>query len=148
MPALAGERLMDSDLRQRFGVNLVSIQRGTHFIPIPNGRTRLYPGDIVGIIGTEEQIENLLPVMEKCRPTGGAEATAADSLLTSILLGENSPLVGHTPRSSSLRRRLQRTGWWPSTVARNISEARPDLVFAAGDLVWLVGNPSELSRLT
>jgi len=27
-------------------------------------------------------------------------------------------------------------------------EARPDLVFAAGDLVWLVGNPSELSRLT
>ena len=143
----AGERLMDSDLRQRFGVNLVSIQRGTHFIPIPNGRTRLYPGDIVGIIGTEEQIENLLPVMEKCRPTGGAEATAADSLLTSILLGENSPLVGHTPRSSSLRDRYNALVVAVDRGEEHI-EARPDLVFAAGDLVWLVGNPSELSRLT
>ena len=143
----AGERLMDSDLRQRFGVNLVSIQRGTHFIPIPNGRTRLYPGDIVGIIGTEEQIENLLPVMEKCRPAGGAEATAADSLLTSILLGENSPLVGHTPRSSSLRDRYNALVVAVDRGEEHI-EARPDLVFAAGDLVWLVGNPSELSRLT
>lgn len=62
--AFVGERLMDSNLRNKYGVNIVSIQRGATFIPIPNGRTRVFPGDILGIIGTDDQLERLLPVVE------------------------------------------------------------------------------------
>ncbi|MFU7517965.1 cation:proton antiporter regulatory subunit, partial [Clostridium sp. HCS.1] len=60
----AGERLMDSNLRHAFGVNIVSIQRGHAVIPIPGGKERLFPGDVIGVIGTDEQIERLLPKVE------------------------------------------------------------------------------------
>lgn len=54
----------NSDLRKNYGVNVVSIQRGSTAIPIPNGDTRVFPGDILGIIGNDEQIQALLPVVE------------------------------------------------------------------------------------
>ncbi len=63
-----GERLMDSNIRRRFGVNVVGIQRTTRYIPIPNGRTRIYPGDVLSVIGTDEQIAAMLPVVEAQLP--------------------------------------------------------------------------------
>lgn len=59
----AGRRLMDSDLRKEYGINVVSIQRGTRRI-IPKGETRIFPGDTIGVIGTDDQIQSLLTVVE------------------------------------------------------------------------------------
>lgn len=55
---------MDSDLRKEYGINVVSIQRGTRRINIPKGETRIFPGDTIGVIGTDDQIQSLLTVVE------------------------------------------------------------------------------------
>ncbi len=144
--AFAGERLMDSNLRNRFGVNVVSIQRGANFIPIPNGRTRIYPGDILGIIGTDEQIEKLLPQVEADEPETSSTHDSSEMKLTSILLGPGSPLISRTPRSSALRDTYDALVVAVDRGEEHI-DSKPDLVFEEGDIVWLVGNPSKLAKL-
>ena len=144
--SLAGERLMDSNLRNRFGVNVVSIQRGSNFIPIPNGRTRIYPGDILGIIGTDDQIEKLLPQIEASAPLQDSGSDPSKMKLTSVLLGPDSPLISRTPRSSSLRDTYDALVVAVDRGEEHI-DSQPDLVFQEGDIIWLVGNPSKLAKL-
>ncbi|MDE6153541.1 MAG: cation:proton antiporter, partial [Muribaculaceae bacterium] len=59
-----GEKLMNTDLHRLYGVNVVNIQRGSKFIAAPSGSDRLFPGDVVGIIGTDEQLQAILPILE------------------------------------------------------------------------------------
>ncbi len=141
----AGERLMDSNLRRRYGVNVVGIQRGNNFIPIPNGRTRVYPGDTISVIGTDEQIERLLPDAEAQLPPDDT-ANIADVRLTSILLSDSSPLIDKTPLTSSLRDTYNALVVAVDRGDEHI-DSRPDLVFRPGDIVWLVGDPKQISNL-
>ncbi len=141
----AGERLMDSNLRRRYGVNVVGIQRGNNFIPIPNGRTRVYPGDTISVIGTDEQIERLLPDAEAQLPPDDT-ANIADVRLTSILLSDSSPLIDKTPLTSSLRDTYNALVVAVDRGDEHI-DSRPDLVFRSGDIVWLVGDPKQISNL-
>ncbi|MDE5643017.1 MAG: cation:proton antiporter [Muribaculaceae bacterium] len=141
--AFAGQTLADSNLRHRFGVNVVSIQRGPRLISIPGARQRLYPGDVIGVIGTDEQLQRMLPEVEVSLPEGQSDGEVR---LASVLLDESSPLAGATPRSSSLRSSydaivvaVQREGEY--------IDSDPDLIFRSGDLVWLVGDPKKIAGL-
>lgn len=142
----AGERLMDSNLRNRYGVNIVGVQRGATYIPVPGGKERLYPGDTVTVIGTDEQIERLLPEMERMLPEPDIAADPSDAVLTSIMLSERSPLISQTPVSSSMRDRYHAVVVAVDRGDEHI-DSRPDLVFEAGDIVWMVGNPARLAKL-
>lgn len=144
--AFVGQKLMDSNLRKRFGVNVVSINRGSRIIPIPGGNNRLFPGDVIGVIGTDEQLEQLLPAVEAELPESITAAPPADVKLTSILLSATSPLISQTPLSASLRDTYEAI-----VVAVHRGEefidSNPNLIFEPGDIVWLVGNERKLSQL-
>lgn len=144
--AFVGQKLMDSNLRKRFGVNVVSINRGARIIPIPGGNNRLFPGDVIGVIGTDEQLEALLPAVEAELPESITAAPAADVKLTSILLSATSPLISRTPLSASLRDTYEAI---VVAVHRGdeFIDSNPNLIFEPGDIVWLVGNERKLSQL-
>lgn len=141
----AGERLMNSNLRRTYGINVVNIQRGYQNIPIPDGRQRIYPGDVLGVIGTDEQISRLLPVAEAAKPVNDSP-DPGQMTLSPILLSFNSPLIGKTPSSASLR-----DNYDVLVVAVNRSgefiDSNPNLVFSPGDIVWLAGSKQNISRL-
>lgn len=143
--SFVGERLMDSDLRKRYGVNVVSIQRGQEFIPIPNGRTRLYPGDIIGVIGTDDELARLLPDAEAQRDEQN-HVDASKFTLTHILLSPNSPLINKTPRSSQLRDNFEALVVAVDRGDEHI-DSQPDLVFQPGDILWVVGDQSKIAKL-
>lgn len=141
----AGERLMNSNLRKTYGINVVNIQRGYQNIPIPDGRQRIYPGDVLGVIGTDEQIARLLPVAEAAKPATNVP-DPGQMTLSPILLSFNSPLIGKTPSTASLR-----DNYDVLVVAVNRSgefiDSNPNLAFAPGDIVWLAGTKQNISRL-
>ncbi len=140
-----GERLMDSNLRRAYGVNVVSIQRGTRVIPIPNGRERLFPGDVIGVIGTDAQLEKMLPAVEaNADNEGGAQADEMN--LKSVLLSFNSPLINKTPSSASLR---DTYNVLVVAVSRDgeFIDSNPHLVFTPGDIVWLAGKQQDINKL-
>ena len=145
--AFVGQRLKDSNVRSRFGVNIVSVQRGPVTITVPGGERRIFPGDILGVIGTDEQIERVLPAIEREREVDPAEKAPADFKLVKLLLSEASPLVGKTPRTSGLRDNYDAL---VLAVQRGeeYTDTDPDMVFAAGDILWLVGSEKQLSALS
>ena len=140
-----GKKLIDSDMRRRYGVNVASIQRGGEIIAVPNGNERLFPGDVIGVIGTDELIEELLPVVEMEELSH--ENQVSDMKLTSIHLSETSPLIGQTSASAQIRDRYKAL-----LVAIQHSDGSYDhptgsTVFYAGDVLWMVGDPKILKHL-
>lgn len=141
-----GQKLMDSNLRHRYGVNVVSISRDSRVIPIPGGHNRIFPGDVIGVIGTDEQLQSLLPAVEAELPPQAKSVSIEDIRLTSVLLSESSPLVGRTPLSSGLRDNYEAI---VVAVHRDdeFIDSNPNLQFMPGDILWVVGNPKKLNTL-
>ncbi|MDE6268037.1 MAG: cation:proton antiporter [Muribaculaceae bacterium] len=141
-----GERLIDSGLQKDYGVNVVNIQRGQQFIPVPAGDARLFPGDVVGVVGTDAQLEALLPVMEHEEHSEGG-ADARDFELRSVSLSGTSPLLGKTIEQIDVRRRYQafilaieRGG---ETITNVIKEPLEE-----GDRLWMVGSRGILDAIS
>lgn len=145
-----GERLIDSNLRQRYGVNVSSIQRGSSVILVPKGDTRIFPGDILGIIGTDEQIQRLLDVVGRDTPENipaGNDTDINNIKFTSIQLSPTSPLIGKTSASAGIRE--QYSALLVAVQHPDGTYTYPDGTthFNAEDILWLVGNPKILAKL-
>ena len=138
-----GERLKNTNLRTRFGVNLVSIQRGSDVFFIPGGEMRIYPGDIIGVIGNDEQLETLAPVVEASNVAHSAIENPDNFQLFNVLLTDGHELIGKTPRTSHLRERFDSI---VVAVQRDeeFIDQDPDCKFREGDLLWLVGDRRRL----
>lgn len=143
-----GERLRNSNLRNKYGVNIVSIQRGGEGIPLPSGETRIFPGDTIGVIGTDEQLQLLLPEVEASDASDHSlrGVNPANFKMTSVPLTDSSVLIGKSATTANLRREyaalvvaLQRG---EEFVTVDGSER-----FRPGDVVWLVGDPHLLTSL-
>lgn len=141
-----GMRLADSNLRSRYGVSIASIQRGGTNIPIPGGEIRIFPGDILSVIGTEEEIQTLLPLIEASTDTPADQTKASDLKLTSLLLSEQSPLIGKTVEQSELSTTYQSL---LVSLSRDEQFITPDrtTTFAPGDTLWLVADPARIAPL-
>lgn len=140
-----GERLVNTHLGQRYHVNVVSIQRGAHIIPVPNKDTRIFPNDIIGIVGTEEQFNQLLPIIEK----GLAYQPAINTIeikKTSIEVTPGSILIGETSSSINLREEYSSL---LVAIQRNNEFIKPNgnIVFQLGDILWLVGDKNKINLL-
>lgn len=140
-----GERLRNLDLRTRYGVSLVNIQRGSKPHPVPSGDMRIFPGDVLGVIGTEEQIQQLLPLVEA--QNDNDETPNLDVKFIHFSISEHSPITGVSLENSRLR---EDYGALLVAVQRGEDDyisPTPDLVFCPGDILWIVGDPKLLKSL-
>lgn len=141
-----GDRLCISNVGSTYGVNVASIMRGGRVIPVPGPDERLFPGDVVGIIGTEESIIKVMPLIEAGSEESNDSGSGEDVGFKSMQLSENSPLLGKTLSSANLRGKhhllvvaIQR--------GRDFVELTPTQRFTLGDVVWYVGQPSVAKTL-
>ncbi len=144
-----GERLVNTHIRKLYGVTVVTIQRGQSLTVVPSGDTRIFPGDTLGIIGTDDQITNILPVIEaEALPAQDQDDNTdlSDFRLTSVQLSPESPLIGQTLVSADLRRNynthvvtLERDGQFIDNAST--------LPLCAGDTLWIVGTQKTAGRL-
>lgn len=142
-----GDRLCMSNVGRKYNINIASIQRGGQIIPVPGGNERLFPGDVVGVIGTEENISAFMGELEKGTESSSQQGKNEEVKLTSITLSPQSPLPGRTLREADLRNQcnslvvaLERQG--------TFIPLRPEEAFREGDVVWLVAQPSMACKLT
>ena len=142
-----GERLAVSNVRKHYGISIASIQRGGVVIPVPGGNERIFPGDTVGIIGTEEQIQTIIPLMEAGEnESSQSSRNSEDVKFTSVQLSEKSPLIGKTVATADFRNTYNSL---IVAIERDKDFIRLDgnEPFQSGDVIWLVAQPSVLSKL-
>ena len=141
-----GDRLCISNVGRKFKINIASIQRGGEIIPVPGADERLFPGDVVGVIGTEENISAFMNQLEQGSEASETRTGKEDVEFTSITLSAQSPLPGKTLEEANLRNQLH-------TLVVAIERAgefltlRPNEAFREGDTVWLVAQPSVAKKL-
>ncbi len=141
-----GEKLKNSNLRQVYGVNVVSITRGTNYYPIPTGEMRIFPGDHMAIIGTDEQIQTLLPIVEQTTEIKAEWYDKRNVEFIHFELSPTSPLIGKSVAEVRLRDdyaalllAIQR--------GEEYIKATGVEVFCPGDVIWVVGNEERLLSL-
>lgn len=142
-----GEQLGTSNLGNHYGVNVVSIQRGAEFIAIPGAKERMFPGDTIGVIGTDPQIQSLLPVIEAEQSADSSTSdTNHEIKLKQVQLSESSPLIGLTMSSANVRNQYRAL---VVALFRNgeFIDLNGNTTFQTGDTVWAVAEPDKLAQL-
>lgn len=143
-----GDRILDSGLRRDYGVSISSIQRGMKSIPLPDKDTRILPGDVLGIIGTDEQIQHFNSDIERYKKAAGElPISNTRTELQRVVLTETSPLIGKQLAQGDIR------GSYHAMLLRvlrhdgNEVPLTPDMTFRNGDTLWLVGDPDYIPKL-
>lgn len=143
-----GDRLIDSGLRSDYGVSVTSIQRGDVYMPLPSKDARVFPGDVLGIIGSDEQLRRLNEDIEAAHyQASKAPLPKQEHVeLASIKLGKNSPASGHSVRETDF---LHGFGSMIVKIKRGeeFMDPAPDFVLEAGDVIWIVGDPRYFEQL-
>lgn len=144
---LVGKTLMQSGIKEKFGVTVSAIERGTRRILAPGRDHILMPYDVLSIIGVDEQLAAARPVIES--GPAGPESKASDDPIShfglgSIRLTVDSRYVGKTIRDCGLRDDI--AGLIVGVERGDQRLLSPDSSFtlSSGDLLWVVG---ELDRI-
>lgn len=141
-----GEQLKNSSLRTKYGVSISSIQRGNNVIMVPGADARIFPGDVLGVIGTDEEIQKLLPVVE-AESSENSDTTPGDIKFTSVRLSDNSPLIGKNIVTSRFRDTYESL---LVAVQRGEEYLQPDanVTFTPGDVLWVVSDVNRLASMS
>lgn len=143
-----GDRLKDSGLRRDFGLSVSSIQRAHDLIPLPGGDARIFPGDILGVIGTDEQIKALNDTIESEKKAKECLAVARPRVeLASIKLTNKSPIVGMPLSKAKLREKFYSMLVKVYRQEEGYIQPLPSLELRPGDVVWLVGDPTKFESM-
>ena len=143
----AGKTLYSLRLRNRFGVHISSILRGSKHINIPNGGTILFPGDKLQAIGNDEQLTKLSKAMKaELQPTI-TDIEKHEMKLRSFTISKTSPFIGKTLKDSGIRDEYNCMVVGVDEGQQNLTLITPSRCLQAGDVLWVVGEEKDLERI-
>lgn len=132
-----GKTLREMPFRHVSGVNILKIARGSRSVIIPSGDAVIYPGDTLIAVGTTEQIESFVTLMEE-NSVPETDSSAEDFIVDTIRISEKSFLLDKCLKDTDMRGR----GCMVISVLRDgkiITNPKPDFAFLSGDVVWMAG---------
>jgi CPA2 family monovalent cation:H+ antiporter-2 len=137
---LVGKTLLESQIREKFGVNIVVIERGDYVINVPNRQNHLYPNDILSVIGTDEHLEKFKLFLESEVNETPVMLAKQKVSLHHFTINKNSPLIHQSILESKIRERSQGLVIGIERNGKRILNPESNVVFELYDKVWLVGN--------
>lgn len=141
-----GKSLEESQIREKFGVNIAKIVRGNITISVPSRTERLFPNDELFVIGTDEQLKRFAHALEEnCQINISPEKT--DVTLLSIVLHKGAFLIDKSIRNSNIRALSQGLVVGVERDGQRILNPESEFVFQLNDTVWVVGNETRIRIL-
>ena len=142
---MVGRRLVDLQLREEVGVNIAIIKRGEITINVPGRNEIIFPGDILYVIGTDQQVADFKVYLEENK------ISVSENNNTEIVLRyfnlKNLNFIGKTIKESELR---EKTDGLIVGVERNGERTiNPDSYFIMeeDDVLWIVGDKKKMMGL-
>lgn len=142
-----GKTLSELALREKYGINVALIERGSRLIQVPGRHERLYPSDRIAVIGTDKELENFTAYLQAADGRDAAPENEQDFGLVPVVIAKNSPLAGKSIRDSNIR--YQARGLVVGLEREGKRQLNPDstAVFQEGDTVWIAGNKQLIKDL-
>jgi monovalent cation:H+ antiporter-2, CPA2 family len=144
---LVNKSLMESGVRNRFGINIVAIQRGQHTIVAPKPQEMILPKDTLVVLGTDVQLDALRPLLEIPIEVSAIYPSSANYRLKHISLKPGSSLVGLSIRESGIREKYHAMVIGIERDQSRIINPDTDLKLKALDTLWVVGEQVMLEGL-
>jgi CPA2 family monovalent cation:H+ antiporter-2 len=146
---LVMKTLLDSDLKQKFGVTVAVIKRGEKNIVAPRAMEILLPRDHLYLIGTYEQLFSAQVEIEY-RPE--LEEDDNDQIgeqfgMVPLRLRQDHTFVGKAIRDCGIRESVHGLIVGLEREGNRFLNPEPSMVLQGGDLIWLVGEKPLLAKL-
>jgi CPA2 family monovalent cation:H+ antiporter-2 len=136
----AGKQLQELKLREHFGVNIALIERGNLSIITPDRYERLYPGDKLSVIGTDDQLARIKELFEKIVVDNPDAHVQEDAItLQNFTVTRDSRLYNLTIRQSGIRETAKALVVGLERNGQRMLNPDSKIRLAEGDIVWIVG---------
>ena len=139
-----GQTLKELSWREKYGITVALIERGSHSLQVPGPQQRIFPSDHIGVIGTDEQLQRFGTLMDESNYHQPAEQEDSVELLK-VILANDSYLVGRSIGESAIRTQGRGLVVGVERTGQRILNPDSAFVFQAGDLVWIAGNKDRLA---
>lgn len=143
---LMGLTLGELKLREKLGINIAMIKRGeTPVVLAPGKHERIFPGDKIYVIGTDEQVEEFKRYLAPEYGSESVDKTNYKIVLKKVEIGDAASMVGVAIRDSKIREKTKGLVVGIERGGRRILNPESDTRFEANDLVWLVGDAKSIA---
>jgi len=143
----AGKTLMQLRLNQRFGINVSSILRGSRRINIPSANDVIFPGDKLSVIGDDERLTILDATLQEEVYPEDYDIENREMKLERIVINSKSKFLGKTLMESGIRGTYNCMVVGLESGDESLSKVSPMYVFKRGDILWIVGEESNIAKV-
>lgn len=142
-----GKTLRELNFRQKTGVNIVTIIRGSKKINIPDGNERLYPFDKLVVSGSDEEMQQLSQYLDdkKLEANRIDEEAQYHISLSQYLVEPESSLIGKTIANAGIREKTECMVIGIDRGDESIIQFTPSFTFEESDIIWLAGEREKLN---
>lgn len=142
-----GKTLKELHLRERFGVDMSSIMRGSQRLNIPNGDTVIFPGDKLQVIGNDDQLQKFATVLSTDLIPEDLEIEKREMKLRQLIISGKSEFCGKSLLESGIRDKYNCMVVGLEEGQENLTKIAPTRTFEKGDILWIVGEESDLQKI-
>lgn len=141
---IAGKTLAELELREQMGINIAFIRRGEVMINIPGRNERLFPGDEICVIGTDNQVQEFKAYLDRHEIEIPEKVAETDIILKQIEL-KNEEFIGKSIRESQIREKTKGLVVGIERNRKRILNPESHLILEQYDILWVVGSKKLLA---
>lgn len=143
---MANKTLLQANLRQRFGINIVAIERGLQTIVAPKPLEFILPADRLVVLGNDVQLTDARPELE----VPAIDPVIQDESiyrLKHFVIRFGSRFSGKTIRESEIRNEYHAMVVGIERSGKKIINPDTDFTFITDDIIWVVGEQEAINKL-
>ncbi|MCB0695837.1 MAG: cation:proton antiporter [Chitinophagaceae bacterium] len=142
-----GRSLAELAIREQTGVNIAMIKRGDiHTLIAPGRNERIYPGDRMFVIGTDEQLDAFKEFIQPDSTHKELEEQH-EVVLKKIVVTGQSYMLNKTIRESGIREKTNGLVVGIERGGRRMLNPESTTIFEKDDKVWIVGDSVLIEEL-
>ena len=143
---IIGNTLEELAIREQLGINIAFIKRGEITINIPTKNERLFPGDEICVIGTDEQVVEFKNYLDQHEIDAPPIIREPVIVLQQIeLKAEN--FIGKSIRKSQLREKTKGLIVGLERRGKRILNPDSEEILEKNDILWIVGDKKRMARI-
>lgn len=142
-----GKTLMQLAWREKYGVNVASIERGKRTIYAPARDAMIHPHDKIAVIGTDVQLEDFRTIIEMEVAEANGAPDKDDIILNKLIVDNHTDLRGKSIRDSGIREIAHGLVVGIERNGERILNPDSSTIFEWDDVIWIVGERKLIQKL-
>jgi CPA2 family monovalent cation:H+ antiporter-2 len=141
-----GKTLLELQLRERYGINVIAINRDHLQVVAPGATERVYPHDVLLCFASDKEIEQFrTDISRKDAPSKSLDA--GNFLLRQLKIPSTSRMAGKSIKDSGVYTKYHCVVVGIERQTQRIKSPKSDQFIQAHDILWLIGSIENLQKL-